>query len=96
MALNMFKRAASFISGVSISAWANFKVFLAKETSPTAACSCASHVGRPLSAADEIRVVGEDDHDVERGAAGELLVRGPYTLRGYYRAEVRPRDRAIP
>lgn len=43
--------------------------------------------GRPLAAADEIRVVDEDDRDVEPGAVGHLLVRGPYTLRGYYKAE---------
>ncbi|MFE0472836.1 (2,3-dihydroxybenzoyl)adenylate synthase [Streptomyces sp. NPDC058947] len=42
--------------------------------------------GRPMSPADEIRVVDENGHDVPPGATGELLTRGPYTLRGYYRA----------
>ncbi|MCX4793322.1 MULTISPECIES: (2,3-dihydroxybenzoyl)adenylate synthase [unclassified Streptomyces] len=42
--------------------------------------------GRPLCPDDELRVVGEDDHDVLPGGTGELLTRGPYTLRGYYRA----------
>ncbi|MFE6699271.1 (2,3-dihydroxybenzoyl)adenylate synthase [Streptomyces sp. NPDC057718] len=42
--------------------------------------------GRPLSADDELRVVDADGHDVAEGEPGELLVRGPYTLRGYYRA----------
>ncbi|MEU6375582.1 AMP-binding protein [Streptomyces sp. NPDC046909] len=42
--------------------------------------------GRPLSPADEIRVVDGDGHDVPPGETGELLTRGPYTLRGYYRA----------
>ncbi|MEU6919097.1 (2,3-dihydroxybenzoyl)adenylate synthase [Streptomyces olindensis] len=42
--------------------------------------------GRPMSPADEIRVVDEDGHDVPPGGTGELLTRGPYTLRGYYRA----------
>ncbi|RJL27237.1 (2,3-dihydroxybenzoyl)adenylate synthase [Bailinhaonella thermotolerans] len=41
--------------------------------------------GRPLSPADEIRVVDEHDRDVPPGEIGELLTRGPYTLRGYYR-----------
>lgn len=41
--------------------------------------------GRPMSAHDEMRVVGEDGRDVAPGAEGELLVRGPYTLNGYYR-----------
>ncbi|MEV6095335.1 AMP-binding protein [Nocardia sp. NPDC051981] len=42
--------------------------------------------GRPLSPADEVRVVDEQGDDVEDGEEGELLTRGPYTLRGYYRA----------
>ncbi|MBF6190578.1 AMP-binding protein [Nocardia sp. CDC186] len=42
--------------------------------------------GRPLSPADEIRVVDGDGNDVAPGAEGELLTRGPYTIRGYYRA----------
>ncbi|KOX23230.1 hypothetical protein ADK67_21785 [Saccharothrix sp. NRRL B-16348] len=43
--------------------------------------------GRPLSPADEIHVVDDEDKDVEQGAIGHLLTRGPYTLRGYYRAD---------
>lgn len=42
--------------------------------------------GRPLCDDDEIRVVNSDDADVVTGEQGELLVRGPYTIRGYYRA----------
>ncbi|GGU32440.1 (2,3-dihydroxybenzoyl)adenylate synthase [Lentzea flava] len=42
--------------------------------------------GRPVSPADEIRVVDESGNDVPVGVAGELLTRGPYTLRGYYNA----------
>lgn len=41
--------------------------------------------GRPLSPADEIRVVDAEGHDVADGEVGELRVRGPYTIRGYYR-----------
>lgn len=33
---------------------------------------------------DEIRIVDENDRDVPPGGTGELLVRGPYTIRGYY------------
>lgn len=43
--------------------------------------------GRPLSPADEIRIVDADGAPVAPGADGELLVRGPYTLNGYFRAE---------
>ncbi|HEX3611494.1 MAG TPA: AMP-binding protein [Sporichthyaceae bacterium] len=42
--------------------------------------------GRPMAAADEIRLVDEHDVDVPPGAPGSLLTRGPYTPRGYYRA----------
>ncbi|WP_024800732.1 (2,3-dihydroxybenzoyl)adenylate synthase [Nocardia sp. BMG51109] len=42
--------------------------------------------GRPLSPADEVRVVDGDGNDVAPGEEGELLTRGPYTIRGYYRA----------
>ena len=43
--------------------------------------------GRPLSEGDEIRLVDELDQDVPDGEPGSLLTRGPYTPRGYYRAE---------
>ncbi|MET9565168.1 (2,3-dihydroxybenzoyl)adenylate synthase [Streptomyces tauricus] len=42
--------------------------------------------GRPMSPADEVRVVDESDRDVAEGEPGLLLTRGPYTPRGYYRA----------
>ncbi|MFJ2743758.1 (2,3-dihydroxybenzoyl)adenylate synthase [Streptomyces sp. NPDC087440] len=42
--------------------------------------------GRPVSAGDEIRIVGTDGQDVTPGATGELLTRGPYTIRGYFSA----------
>lgn len=43
--------------------------------------------GRPMCDADEVRIVDEDGADVPAGETGELLVRGPYTLNGYYRAD---------
>jgi non-ribosomal peptide synthetase component E (peptide arylation enzyme) len=43
--------------------------------------------GRPISPADEILIVDADGRPVPDGEPGELLTRGPYTLRGYYRAE---------
>jgi 2,3-dihydroxybenzoate-AMP ligase len=42
--------------------------------------------GRPASAADEIRIVGDEGREVGDGEVGELQCRGPYTIRGYYRA----------
>lgn len=42
--------------------------------------------GRPMSLDDEIRLVDEENKDVAPGEVGELLVRGPYTIRGYFRA----------
>lgn len=43
--------------------------------------------GRPMSPYDEIRLVDDEDREVEPGATGHLLTRGPYTIRGYYKAE---------
>ncbi|KJY46160.1 2,3-dihydroxybenzoyl adenylate synthase [Streptomyces sp. NRRL S-444] len=42
--------------------------------------------GRPLSPDHELRIVDADGKDLPDGQPGELLARGPYTLRGYYRA----------
>ncbi len=43
--------------------------------------------GRPLCADDELRIVDTAGEPVAPGEEGELLVRGPYTLNGYFRAE---------
>lgn len=43
--------------------------------------------GRPISPDDEILVVDDHDRPVAAGTKGHLLTRGPYTIRGYYRAE---------
>lgn len=42
--------------------------------------------GRPVSPGDELLIVGDDGVPVQPGATGELLTRGPYTPRGYYRS----------
>ncbi|MFE6848910.1 (2,3-dihydroxybenzoyl)adenylate synthase [Streptomyces sp. NPDC057686] len=42
--------------------------------------------GLPLSPDDELRVVDDSDNEVEPGMVGRLLVRGPYTVRGYFRS----------
>ncbi|CAL9286505.1 (2,3-dihydroxybenzoyl)adenylate synthase [Streptomyces sp. SudanB182_2057] len=42
--------------------------------------------GRPISPDDEIRVVDDEDDEVPEGESGHLLTRGPYTIRGYWRA----------
>jgi 2,3-dihydroxybenzoate-AMP ligase len=42
--------------------------------------------GRPVSPADEILVTDARGLPVPDGETGELLTRGPYTLRGYYRS----------
>lgn len=43
--------------------------------------------GRPLCVDDELRVVDDAGHPVPAGTEGELLVRGPYTFNGYFRAD---------
>ncbi len=42
--------------------------------------------GRPICPDDELMVVDENGEPVAPGDIGELITRGPYTLRGYYRA----------
>ena len=40
--------------------------------------------GRPVCPDDEVRLLDEEDREVPMGQVGELTVRGPYTLRGYF------------
>jgi 2,3-dihydroxybenzoate-AMP ligase len=47
-------------------------------------------VGTPISGLDELRVYAPGTEDLVRlGQPGELCCRGPYTIRGYYRAPER-------
>ncbi len=55
--------------------------------------SCTTQ-GRPICADDELLVVDEQGRPVPPGEAGELLTRGPCTIRGYYRA-AEQNDRAF-
>jgi len=43
-------------------------------------------IGRPVSPADEIRIVDGNGLDVPPGEVGEMICRGAYTIRGYYKA----------
>lgn len=43
--------------------------------------------GRPISPLDEVLVVDAFDRPVPAGQNGHLLTRGPYTIRGYYKAD---------
>ncbi len=43
--------------------------------------------GRPMSPFDEIKIVDKEGRELGPGQTGELLTRGPYTIRGYYKAE---------
>lgn len=42
--------------------------------------------GRPISPGDEVKVVDDAGQELPPGEVGELLCRGPYTVRGYYNA----------
>ena len=42
--------------------------------------------GRPMSPGDEVRIVDWEGKPAMPGEPGELLTRGPYTIRGYYKA----------
>jgi 2,3-dihydroxybenzoate-AMP ligase len=48
--------------------------------------------GTPVCADDEIMVVDDDGREVADGVPGELLTRGPYTIRGYYNAPEKNRE----
>lgn len=42
--------------------------------------------GRPVCPDDEVFLVDEEGEPVRQGEVGELVVRGPYTLHGYFRS----------
>jgi 2,3-dihydroxybenzoate-AMP ligase len=42
--------------------------------------------GAPICDDDEIKVLDENGNEVADGEVGELVARGPYTIRGYYNA----------
>jgi 2,3-dihydroxybenzoate-AMP ligase len=42
--------------------------------------------GAPMCPDDEIKVIDEEGREVPDGEKGELITRGPYTIRGYYNA----------
>jgi 2,3-dihydroxybenzoate-AMP ligase len=48
--------------------------------------------GAPVCVEDEIIVVDDDGREVADGVPGELLTRGPYTIRGYYNAPEKNRE----
>lgn len=56
----------------------------------------AESQGRPLCPDDEVRIVDGDGADVADGEVGELLTRGPYTIRGYYRVPEHNADAFTP
>ena len=40
--------------------------------------------GKPISKYDEIKIIDDNGEEVPDGEYGELIVRGPYTIYGYY------------
>ena len=52
--------------------------------------------GTPVCEADAIKVVDEDAREVPDGEPGELLTRGPYTIRGYYDAPAKNAEAFTP
>ncbi len=43
--------------------------------------------GSPISPYDEVLIIDENEQEVPTGEAGGLIVRGPYTIYGYYNLE---------
>ncbi|POH57670.1 (2,3-dihydroxybenzoyl)adenylate synthase [Arthrobacter glacialis] len=50
------------------------------------AFTVAETQGRPMSADDEVLILDDSGNPVAPGEPGHLLTRGPYTIRGYYKA----------
>lgn len=49
--------------------------------------SIISTQGSRISADDEIKIVDDEDRELAAGEVGHLLTRGPYTIRGYFKAD---------
>lgn len=52
--------------------------------------------GAPVSDDDEIRVIDDAGREVPDGEPGELVTRGPYTIRGYYNAPEKNAEAFLP
>jgi len=52
--------------------------------------------GRPVSEADEFKIVDDQSNEVAPSELGELITRGPYTIRGYYKAHEHNRTAFTP
>jgi 2,3-dihydroxybenzoate-AMP ligase len=52
--------------------------------------------GAPVCELDEIMVVDDDGNELPDGTAGELITRGPYTIRGYYNAPEKNAEAFLP
>jgi len=68
------------------------QVYGATETCPIAACQQAQDAFRKVGSAGraaahcELRIVGDDGREVAPGTTGEILVRGPNLMSGYWNA----------
>jgi 2,3-dihydroxybenzoate-AMP ligase len=52
--------------------------------------------GAPVCDADEIKVLDDQGRELPDGEPGELVTRGPYTIRGYFRAADKNREAFTP
>jgi yersiniabactin salicyl-AMP ligase len=43
--------------------------------------------GKPLSPYDDVKIVDDDGNFLDQGCIGELYIKGPYSIRGYYNAD---------
>ena len=79
-AMTIFSK-ASFIQGYGMTECSPVNSFLDAEDH--VARKNLNSAGRPVPHA-ELKVVDENDLEVPRGVVGELIVRGPHVMKGYY------------
>lgn len=79
----------------SVFGMAEGPIFMTRPDDPLG--SLEESVGRPVCDLDEVRIVKPDTIEpVAEGEMGELTVRGPSTLHGYYRADDKNRESFTP